>query len=110
MTERWEYMSVVWDNTIKQTSQNPVEFEQESGYYIWRPGATKAEHHPSWSSKDKSVSGPSELEILNELGAEGWELVSRDTVNSIVGKLASGWLEGGRPVRTRATLKRRIED
>jgi hypothetical protein len=110
MTERWEYMSVIWVNSVEEVSRDPVKYGWANDLYIWRPGAEEAERLPEWSSRDKSVTGPSELDVLNELGAEGWELVGREVLDSVVGKLSSGWSEGGFPVRTRATLKRRLED
>ncbi len=43
--------------------------------------------------------------ILNELGAEGWELVATEVQASRVGK-SQGWIEVGFPVRQVYIFKR----
>jgi hypothetical protein len=46
--------------------------------------------------------------ILNELGADGWELVSSQVFSSKLGK-SRGWDNASSPIDTRMLLKRPVE-
>jgi len=61
-------------------SQIEIELEElaangEQNYYVWLPGADKADVRPAWSTGDADAK-ISHLDILNELGAAGWEVGS----------------------------------
>jgi hypothetical protein len=112
MTGRWEYLMVVWTYEaimLPRSAPNAkLKWRFKRDFYIWRPGAAESDHRPVYDSEDKEVSGPNGLEILNELGAEGWELAGETISESIVGK-RFGWPEAGHPVRREWTLKRTAE-
>lgn len=99
MSDRWEYMIVSW-----VSRRIPVKHD----FYIWRPGQAKAEIRHQWSEKDPEAEGPHSGDLLNELGAEGWELVSDVVTESAVGTTQSGWDRGGFPIKREWTLKRRV--
>jgi len=110
MTELWEYMSFRWTYAIAPQA-GTVESERKWAYkediYIWHPGAEKAEHRPVRDSADSRISGPRPLDVLNELGAEGWELVETSVTGSAVGP-KYGWDEASFPVERGWTLKRPV--
>ena len=89
MTARWEYALLVWNYSVaprKGTEPSDNDWVYKRDFYIWRPGAEEADHRAVMDSEDESVSGPSLTEILNELGAEGWELIDTRDTGSLVGK------------------------
>ncbi len=108
MTDRWEYMSVVWtyDAKLLPGPADDGKWAFKEDFWIWHPGAETADHRPLRDTEDKDVSGPDILEILNELGAEGWELVSETVRESSAGK-RRGWPEAAHPIVRQWTLKRR---
>jgi len=102
---------VVWNYSIaprEGTVPSDNDWVYKKDLYIWRPGATKADHRPVMDSEDKSVSGPSLVEILNELGAEGWELIDTQQTGSVVGKTL-GWYEGSYPISSTRTFRRSLK-
>lgn len=101
MAERWEYMTIMW-----VAKKDP----QENNFLIWQPGDKKDELRRQWSKADPDLDGPNARDLLNEFGADGWELVSDVVTESAVGKTLSGWDEGGFPIRREWTLKRRARD
>lgn len=110
MTQRWEYATVAWAYSVsrkKGTAPADKEWAYKRDLYIWLPGADEADHRPVSDSEDEGVSGPSILDVLNELGAEGWELAHRETASSGLGKYY-GWLEASFPVATTWTFKRPV--
>jgi hypothetical protein len=54
------------------------------------------------------VKGIQLLDVMNDLGSEGWELVGEEVTESAVGK-RYGWSEAGFPIIRTRTFKRRIE-
>lgn len=117
MTTRWEYLSLVWQKavekktTMKDAVVEPPEPEEHWSYaetiYLWRPGAEEAEVHRGWST-DEPDRRTDTLRLLNELGADGWELVGRAIQSSSVGKSRLGWTTAGWPVEIVWTMKREI--
>lgn len=104
MTERWEYTAVSWAYTFD--TEGPVPTWRQT-FSIHRAGQA-TEERPYWSSETPDDTGPSLLEILNELGAEGWELVN-DTVNdSKIMDERGGWAEVGTPIARQYLFKRRL--
>jgi len=101
---------VTWIYSVarqKGTAESDNKWAHKRDLYIWLPGAKKADHRPMSDSEDEAVSGPNMLDVLNELGAEGWELVDRETTNSGLGK-SQGWFEASFPITTTRTLKRPV--
>jgi hypothetical protein len=109
MTDRWEYMSVLWTYEAKLLPgpANNRQWAFKEDYWIWHPGAETAEHRPYRDSEDESVSGADNLAILNELGAEGWELIGETVRESAAGE-RRGWPEGAHPILRQWILKRRV--
>lgn len=129
MTEiqRWQYLTLSWTYSAEQrtlisgppglaTSEVAAPGEATYWYfwetfYIWRPGAEKAETRDGWAS-DKKEKFLSTMQVLNELGAEGWELVSEEADRSYVSRSDSSPIQGwggspiSNPIRKRWTFKR----
>ncbi len=63
--------------------------------WVYRPGAAEPE-------KYEETPWPS----LNELGADGWELVGRTFPETRIATLVGGWGEAAIPVRTDSIFKR----
>jgi hypothetical protein len=107
MTGCWEYAMVVWTYSVRRKKNTADQWAYRRDFYIWLPGATEADHRPISDSEDESISGPSRTDVLNELGALGWELVDRETTNSVLGK-SHGWFEASYPISTTWTFKRPV--
>ena len=125
--QQWEYLTVVWTYSAEQRTRAlessgveawAAEAASEETYwhfwetfYIWRPGAEKAETRDGWAS-DKKEKPLSTTQVLNDLGAEGWELVSEETDRSYVSRSQSSPIQGwggspiSNPIRKRWTFKR----
>jgi hypothetical protein len=78
---------------------------REQAYEIWLPGATEADRRISWSTADPRHK-INALEILNELGAQGWELVTSAASYTAIDSGVFGWDTVGTPVQVTLTLKR----
>lgn len=128
--QKWEYASVSFIETWTQVPKGSEWLERvhpdwhelrrrhllESGYFLWiqtgvlisMPGAD-----PDWRSIKDATMAPgaqnpiSVHTVLNELGAQGWELVSECVMASTIG-LAHGIDRAGRPIETSCRLKRPI--
>jgi hypothetical protein len=113
MSKRWEYLNLSWAyraEKIEGVPPTPLErklgadpawiYSQE--FYVRRPGATE----PEEIFDGDSGAAPHFSSILNELGAEGWELVGFESSSNRVGK-SLGWSEVGYPVARNWVFKRR---
>lgn len=101
---------VIWTYSAKHkkgTSPADDDWAFKEDLYIWLPGATESDHRCIHDSEDESISGTHTLDVLNELGAEGWEMIDRETTNSAFGK-SYGWIEASFPVSVARTLKRPV--
>ena len=109
MTERWEYLVVIWRETCQKLSEDPPEFEFKRELFVYRHGRAEPEQYLLWSSNgEEESSDRSMLQILNDLGAEGWELVTDALTESVIGySSTTGWPEAGRPVLRQLICKRR---
>jgi hypothetical protein len=123
---RWEYASVVWTSVSRKVTTADPEWQRlsadvhqqceqnnwlfywwhEQTYFIWLPGVAEADTRLSWSTGD-AAQKTSHLEILNELGAEGWEAVSYTVRSSAMGPNL-GRDTAGFPIQTQTLLKRPI--
>lgn len=92
----WEYLALVWEWSFIWDEAN-VTGTSQAKWYLWRPRVAEPEVF------DAETTGW--LSLANDLGAEGWELVSDDVLCNIVGQ-AQGWPKASRPVRRRLTFKR----
>jgi hypothetical protein len=123
---QWEYASIVWSNTLKKVTKADPEYERlspelraraerdqweycwwrEQKYSIWLPSSTEAEIRIAWVTGDTDYATRL-VDILNELGAEGWELASQVVSGSAMG-VSYGHETAGYPIETRTLLKRQI--
>ena len=105
MTDRWEYMSVTWIySTTNQNTVAPTTWKGE--YSIARPGQPR-ETRLSYDSTDKGAETTGIDALLNELGADGWELVSETVMDTTIFSSLHGWSDSGTPTQMRWSLKRR---
>ena len=72
MSARWEYLVLSWAMTATPPDAMSDEWRLEASFHIFRPGALSAETR-TYDGTQPSTLG---FELLNELGADGWELVS----------------------------------
>lgn len=123
--QAWEYASVVWVDAARKITKGDPEFERLSPevkqewfikewpyywwitqtFYIWLPGARKAEERLSWETTDGDVYRMTFLDVLNELGVDGWEVVSNTVRNSAMGR-SFGRETTSFPTRVHTLLKR----
>lgn len=108
MTVAWEYAIVSWAYSVsprKEDAPGDGEWAFRKDMYVWLPGADEPVHHRISDSEDESLVGISALQVYNELGAEGWELVQARDTGSVIGK-TNGWFEGSYPINSTMTFKR----
>jgi hypothetical protein len=123
---RWEYASVLWSDTVRKITKVDPEYERlsseiqvewiekkwtyypwrEQAYRIWLPGADKADVRHAWAPDDTDFR-TNLLEILNELGADGWEVVSHLVRASAMGS-SRGRDTAGFPTEQHTLLKRPV--
>jgi hypothetical protein len=124
--QKWEYASVTWTETARKITKSDPEFERLSsevqqewnskgwGFYWWKthtfyiklPGATEADSRVSWETTEEHRF--SRLEILNELGADGWEVTSSEVQYNALGP-SYGRETTSFPIRIYMLLKRPVE-
>lgn len=92
----WEYMRV-WYLTSTEVSRPGQSQTWSQEYWISRPGAEQ---------EQLAAAGVDFDVLLNEFGAEGWELVSENTRDSVVIAEQRGWPNVGTPVSIVWTFKR----
>ena len=122
--QRWEYASVIWTEVIRKITRLDPEFKRLSPevheewdqnswrfywwktqtFYIWLPDADEADTRLAWETTDDDyrVAG---LDIFNELGADGWEMVSSTVRNSGLGP-SSGRETTSFPTQVNTLFKR----
>jgi hypothetical protein len=90
MSARWEYLIVSWQYKTNWSNKAPTEAQTwESLYRVTRPGRepeTFAAENVNWS------------ELLNELGSDGWEMVTESLRKSVIYGQSMGWSNVGSPV------------
>jgi hypothetical protein len=96
MSARWEYLFVAWQSPNPAAGGVGDTQAGEPGYWITRP-YTDAEKAPG----DVKLS-----QLLNDLGAEGWELISHTIPKSVVLSKWLGWPNVGGPIEMTWTFKR----
>lgn len=67
MRERWEYLRIQW---VSEAKKGERAFRPRA--FIWGP----------WSESPEERKDPVVVGLLNEFGAQGWELVSEETAGS----------------------------
>jgi hypothetical protein len=101
VSARWEYLVLSWAMTATPPDAMSDEWRLEASFHIFRPGALSAETR-TYDGTQPSTLG---FELLNELGAEGWELVSNVVERTAVAP-AQGYQTAGVPIATTQIFKR----
>lgn len=107
MTARWEYLFVTWIS--KRETVKLDTYTWTYTFWIKRPGSEEEEERLSWSSETKETTLALN-ELLNELGGEGWEMVSETVLDSVVFSSKHGVESVGAPLRMRWNFKRPAPD
>lgn len=92
MRIHWEYVAVLWEASCENVDGSWV---HSSSIRVWRPDRD-VEERP----------GDSRVSVLNDLGAEGWELATETIEQTSIAFGARGYTDVGYPVAIRWTLKR----
>ncbi|MGD0384573.1 MAG: hypothetical protein ABSB73_00400 [Solirubrobacteraceae bacterium] len=104
MSVRWEYLVLSWAMTATPPDEVSAVWRLEASFHIFRPGAMAAETR-TYDGTQASLLG---FELLNELGGEGWELVSSVVERTAVAP-AQGYQTAGVPIATTQVFKRPVE-
>ncbi|HET7444711.1 MAG TPA: hypothetical protein VFJ57_08640 [Solirubrobacterales bacterium] len=107
MIQAWEYMTISWVYTREWnfTPPDPGRTIWKSQFYIYRPGAG-TETRLGNDSDNPEAQTTWYLEVLQEFGAEGWELVGETVIDTVLITEENGWKSKGIPAHIRWTLKR----
>ncbi len=105
---RWEYATLEFWASAKQEERpsGVVRYVYLNDFYLRRPGDEEAEKREGWTSKDTADIKHRVLDLLNELGAEGWELVSDSVLRSGLNTVVQGWDNSSETVHRVLILKR----
>ena len=101
MRTRWEYLIVAWSLTATPPASPSEAWTLEGAFHISRPGAYGAET----SRYDGAHASSLGFDLLNELGADGWELVGNTVERSAVAP-TQGYQTAGAPIATTQIFKR----
>ena len=104
MSTRWEYLVVSWNLTATPPADESEAWTLDGAFQISRPGDPGVETR-RYDGGQASTLG---FELLNELGADGWELVSNTVERSTVAP-AQGYQTAGFPIATTQIFKRPVE-
>ncbi len=96
-------MSVVWRYSTAKKADEKRMWRQE--LTITRPDQD-GETRLVWTSPSTDETKTSTLDVLNELGDEGWELITETVLDSEIFTRLHGWESVGSPVLTKYLLKR----
>jgi hypothetical protein len=115
LTERWEYKAILWVSSaeLRNEGRHPSGALKRKWYYrsefqIYE-GDKELERrlNASTYSEDEDAETVKIQELLGEFGAEGWELVSENVLNSVIVDESEGWSQVGTPTTIRWMMKRR---
>jgi hypothetical protein len=98
---RWEYVLVAWNLTATPPADPSHAWGLVGSIQISRPGASE----PEIRTYDASLVSTIAFDLLNELGAEGWELASHVVERSTVTQ-AQGYQTVGVPIGSIQIFKR----
>ena len=101
MSGRWEYLVVDWSLTATAPVAPSTAWAFVGTFQIARPGAASAETR----TYDAALVSTMAFDLLNELGAEGWELVS-NVVGRSAATAAQGYQTVGVPIASTQIFKR----
>jgi hypothetical protein len=103
MSTRWEYLVVAWNLTASAPTAPGEAWRLEGVFQISRPGAVVETRR--YDGAQPSALG---FELLNDLGAEGWEMISSVVERSTVAP-AQGYQTAGVPIASTQVFKRPVE-
>jgi len=98
---RWEYLVVAWSLTATPPVPPSEAWAFVGTFQISRPGVSGAEIR----TYDAALVSTMASDLLNELGADGWELVSNVVERSAVTS-AQGYQTVGVPITSNQIFKR----
>ncbi|MGH2852035.1 MAG: hypothetical protein ACRDLP_15650 [Solirubrobacteraceae bacterium] len=101
MSVRWEYLVVAWNLTAKPPVAPSEAWELVGTFQLSRPGGAEVETR-SYDAKQSSTMA---LDVLNELGADAWELVSNVVERSTLAP-AQGYQNVGVAIASTQIFKR----
>lgn len=104
MRTRWEYLTVSWNLAATPPTVAGEGWKLEGAIQVSRPGSGGVETR----RYDASQSSTLAYDVLNELGADGWELVSHVIERSTVAP-AQGYQTAGVPIASTQIFKRPVE-
>lgn len=94
---------MVWRYLTAKKADEKRTWRQE--LTVTRPGQDD-ETRLVWTSSSTDETKTSTLDLLNELGAEGWELITETVLDSEIFTRLHGWENVGSPVLMKYVLKR----
>jgi hypothetical protein len=98
MSAHWEYLTIAWQHTTNYATKAPDEEQTwESTYRISKPNAepdTLAAADVNWTK------------LLNDLGADGWEMVTESIRSTVIFGQSMGWSNVGSPIQIVWQFKR----
>jgi hypothetical protein len=100
---RWEYLTVSWNLVATPPALQGEAWKLEGALQVARPGGGVETRR-----YDASQSTTLAFDLLNELGAEGWELISHVVERSTVAP-AQGYETAGVPIASMQIFKRPVE-
>ena len=104
MSARWEYLVVAWSLTATPPADASQAWGLQGVFQIWRPGTPEVETRRYDGARASALG----FELLNELGADGWELVSNTVERNAVAP-AQGYQTAGVPIASTQIFKRAVE-
>jgi len=109
---RWEYLSIVVvmyaESTTRPKSgtsdqENHTEYQQKVWLFVHSQDPQQLYH---WSRDESEQPNFNFLALFNELGEEGWELISQTVSRSGINLHQVGWSTASEPLRTTYMFKR----
>ncbi|HXD53762.1 MAG TPA: hypothetical protein VN618_03325 [Solirubrobacteraceae bacterium] len=98
MTAHWEYLTIAWQSMTNYATKTPDEAQTwESNYRISKPNA---------EPEVLSATDVNWTTLLNELGADGWELVTESVRKTVIFSQSMGWSNVGSPIEIVWQFKR----
>ena len=125
-TTKWEYAQVSWTGELRKITRSSPEYpklpekvrregdSKDWQYFFWQtqkisirlPGTDKAEERVSWETGDEKPR-VALIDVHNELGADGWELVDIGVRGHGMGS-SHGRQTTSFPISTSAWFKRPV--
>jgi hypothetical protein len=115
VSERWEYMMISWVYSTEEKSVGVHASGAPKSERVWKRefqifrAGREMETKIDSVTDDPDAKEASFLGLLNEFGAEGWEMITETTPESTIISEQYGWHQVGVPVYYRWLLKRRVE-